>query len=101
VVDAMKIIAELAFEARECLVRGDWATLGHLMNRNFDIRRGIYRLNPKHIRMVELAREIGASSKFAGSGGSIIGIYKDEEMFERLKKAFEAESCSVIKPVIQ
>ncbi len=50
--------------------------------------------------MVELAREIGASAKFAGSGGSIIGTYKDDAMFERLKKAFEAERCAVIKPII-
>ncbi|MGH9844292.1 MAG: mevalonate kinase family protein [Blastocatellia bacterium] len=100
VVNAMKTFAELAREARTCLLERDHARLGELMNRNFDTRRTIYNLNPKHIRMVELARGIGASSKFAGSGGSIIGIYKDEAMFERLKAAFEAESCAVIKPII-
>ena len=67
----------------------------------FDTRRTIYNLNPKHIRMVELARELGASAKFAGSGGSIIGIYRDEAMFARLKQAFEAEKCAVIKPIVE
>ncbi len=100
VVDAMKTFAELAAASRECLINGDWTTLKQLMNRNFDTRRTIYQLNPKHIRMVELAREFGASSKFAGSGGSVIGIYEGEEMFEQLRKAYEAESCAVIKPVI-
>ena len=51
--------------------------------------------------MIELAREIGASAKFAGSGGSIIGTYKDEAMFARLKEAFEAENCAIIKPVVE
>jgi glucuronokinase len=51
--------------------------------------------------MVELAREIGASAKFAGSGGSIVGTYEDEAMFARLKQAFEAENCAVIKPIVE
>ena len=97
----MKTFAALAGQARGCLLDGDAETLAQLMNRNFDTRRGIYNLNPKHIRMIELAREIGASSQFAGSGGSVIGTYKDEAMFERLKQAFEAESCAVIKPIIE
>ncbi len=101
VIDAMETIADLALQARECLLARNYETLSNLMNKNFDTRRGIYNLNPKHIRMVELAREIGASAKFAGSGGSVIGIYQDEAMFERLKRAFEAEDCAVIKPIIE
>jgi glucuronokinase len=100
VIDAMNTIADLARQARECLLQQDFNTLAQLMNKNFDARRSIYNLNPKHIRMVELAREIGASAKFAGSGGSVIGTYEDEAMFERLKKAFAAENCAVIRPVI-
>ena len=101
VIEAMNTIAGLAVEARQSLLARDYGTLARLMDRNFDTRRTIYNLNPRHIRMVELAREIGASAKFAGSGGSIIGAYKDEAMFARLKKAFEAESCAVIKPIVE
>jgi glucuronokinase len=100
VVRAMHTFAELARQGRECLLAGDHETLAQLMNQNFDTRRTIYNLNPKHIRMVELARELGASAKFAGSGGSIIGTYKDEAMLRRLKQAFEAEQCAVIKPQV-
>jgi galactokinase/mevalonate kinase-like predicted kinase len=99
VIDAMNTIADLARQARECL--GDYHALAALINKNFDTRRSIYNLNSKHIRMVELAREIGASAKFAGSGGSIIGTYRDEEMFERLKQAFESEGCAVIIPIME
>ncbi len=100
VVNAMRDFADLAWRARTCLLEGDHSGLAELMNRNFDIRRSIYHLNPRHVRMIEIAREVGASAKFAGSGGSIIGTYTDEEMFNRLKVAFDAESCAVIKPVI-
>lgn len=100
VVNAMRDFADLAWRARTCLLEGDHSGLAELMNRNFDIRRSIYHLNPRHVRMIEIAREVGASAKFAGSGGSIIGTYTDEEMFSRLKVAFDAESCAVIKPVI-
>ncbi len=100
VIDAMNTIADLALQSRQCLQSRDYETLAQLMNRNFDTRRGIYSLNPRHIRMVEVAREIGASAKFAGSGGSIIGVYKNEAMFAQLKQAFEAENCAVIKPII-
>jgi len=101
VIDAIATIADLARQARECLLRGDHETVAQLMNKNFDLRRTIYNLNPKHIRMVELARELGASAKFAGSGGSVIGTYRDEAMFEQLKRTFEAEDCAVIKPIIE
>ncbi|MFZ4984359.1 MAG: mevalonate kinase family protein [Blastocatellia bacterium] len=101
VVDAMELIASLAAQARSALLAGDHAELARLMNLNFDTRRTIYNLNPKHIRMIELARRFGASAKFAGSGGSIIGSYRDEEMYHRLKQAFEAENCAVIKPIIE
>jgi glucuronokinase len=101
VIEAMNTIADLACQARECLIKRDYETLAQLMNRNFDTRRSIYQLNPKHIRMVELAREIGASAKFAGSGGSVIGTYRDDSMFRQLKEAFKGESCEVIKPIIE
>jgi glucuronokinase len=101
VLEAMRRFAELAQEAREALLTGDHLRLGRLIDLNFETRRTIYQLNPKHIRMVELARSCGASAKFAGSGGSIIGTYQDEAMLARLRGAFEGERCTVIRPIIE
>ncbi|MBX3276426.1 MAG: GHMP kinase [Acidobacteria bacterium] len=100
VIDAISRIAEIAREAREALLKGDHAELARLMNENFDRRRSIYDLNLKHICMVELARKIGASAKFAGSGGSVIGTYEDEAMYTRLKEAFHKEGCAILKPIV-
>ena len=34
--------------------------------------------------MIETARDCGASAKFAGSGGAIIGTCQNEDVFEQL-----------------
>jgi glucuronokinase len=51
--------------------------------------------------MVEVARQAGASANFAGSGGAVVGLYKDEAAFQALEKALGAIGCRVVKPVIQ
>ena len=50
--------------------------------------------------MVETARRCGASAKFTGSGGAIIGTYQDEEMFNKMKQEFAKSSVELIKPRI-
>jgi glucuronokinase len=50
--------------------------------------------------MVEAARDCGASAKFTGSGGAIVGTYEDDAMFEKLKSALEPMQVMVIKPQI-
>jgi len=101
VIHAMSTIAGYAAQARDCLLRRDYDALADLMNKNFDMRRRIYNLSPRNIRMIELARSLGASSNFAGSGGAIIGTYKDEAMYERLRQAFRQEQCDIFKPTIE
>ncbi len=100
VVDAMKQFANLAAQAREALLVRDHERLARLMNENFDTRRSIYQLPAAQVRMVEVARGVGASAKFAGSGGAIIGAYHDEAMFRQLHSALGAIGCRVIKPVL-
>ena len=44
---------------------------------NFDTRRSLWgdgALGKDNIRMVEIARETGASGKFPGSGGAVVGV---------------------------
>jgi glucuronokinase len=101
VVEAMKRFAGLAEEAREALRAGDAAKLSSLMNTNFDTRRSIYQLPHGQVEMVECARRVGASAKFAGSGGAIVGVYKDETMFQELEQALGELHCNVIKPKIE
>jgi glucuronokinase len=101
VLAAMKFWANLTDQVRDCLLRREWDKLGPLLNSNFDMRRKIYRISPGNIRMVETARAVGASAKFPGSGGAIVGTYTDEAMYGRLVAALEAIQVKVIKPEIK
>jgi glucuronokinase len=100
VVHAMQEFARLAQEARHVLVHGQPERLGRLINQNFDLRRSICRLPREHVQMIETARGVGASAKFAGSGGAIIGTYDDEAMFVQLVQELGRIGCRVIKPDI-
>jgi glucuronokinase len=100
VVTAMRRCGELAALARQAIVERDAERLGQLMNENFEMRRGIYNLPPWQVEMVEVARRCGASAQFAGSGGTIIGTYRDAAMFEELRRKLGALECRVIVPKI-
>ncbi len=99
VVDAMREFADLTRQARKALLAGEPEKLGPLLDRNFNLRRSICRLPKEHILMVETARSCGASAKFAGSGGAIIGTYADDDAFEKLRAAMQKIGCETIKPL--
>jgi len=100
VIDAMAEWATLAQQARDLLSQGKGQDLGPLLNRNFDLRKSIYRLSQGNLDMIEAARSAGASAKFTGSGGAIVGIYDGEEMFERLITTLTPLGIKVLKPII-
>jgi glucuronokinase len=100
VMDAMRFWADLTDQVRDCLERGDPDAVGSLLNANFDKRREIYRLSDRNIQMVETARSTGASAKFAGSGGAIVGTYEDDAMYRRLEDAFAPLNIRILKPTL-
>ncbi len=100
ILSAMEKFAALAEDARTALLAHDTTRLAQLINENFDTRRSIYQLPAAQIQIVECARSVGASAKFAGSGGAVIGTYRDEAMLEALRQALASIGCLVIKPVV-
>jgi len=100
VLRAMERWAEITDEFRLAMASKDYDTMHRLMNENFDLRRKIIQITPGNIQMVELARSTGASAKFTGSGGAIIGTYRNEGMFDNLKSLMDKYEIEVIKPDI-
>ena len=100
VVDAMKRWAEITEEFKSALEKYDCETMHQLINENFDLRRALIPIGKGNIEMVELARSLGASAKFTGSGGAIIGTYKDEIMYSKLKDLLNSNEIELIKPNI-
>jgi glucuronokinase len=100
VVSAMQKYRQITDEARAAILAGDWDTLGRLMDYNFDLRRTIMNIAPENLNMVETARKAGASAKFAGSGGAIVGLYRDGRHYQQLSDALASIRCTVIRPII-
>jgi glucuronokinase len=100
VLEAMRVFAELTEQAKAALAAGDAERLHEIINRNFDTRAGICPIAARHREMIETARSVGASAKFAGSGGAIVGTCRDDAMFQELKRKLTPLRCEVIQPVI-
>ncbi|HSB18255.1 MAG TPA: hypothetical protein VLE22_27635 [Bryobacteraceae bacterium] len=98
VVEAMRAWASYAQEGREALLRRDGDTLAGLIDANFDLRARLYDISDGNLRMIRVAREVGATSNFAGSGGAIVGTYRDERMYKSLVGAMKEIGVAVIKP---
>lgn len=90
-------LTDLGYKA---LKSNDLEELSKLINKNFDIRNSVMNLSSKNLQMVELARSAGASAKFSGSGGAIVGTYSDEAMFNSLKNKLQKHKITIIKPRI-
>lgn len=100
VVDAMRRWAGMTDEVRDLLVKGEAGRIGPILDASFDLRRTIYNISAANIQMVETARSIGASAKFTGSGGAIVGTYADETVYRALAQRLGAISVKVLKPEI-
>lgn len=100
VVSAMYHWAGLAERVKQLLLAGRGREIGPLLNENFDLRRRLYKISQGNIDMVEAARECGASAKFTGSGGAIVGTYEDDGMFKKLAETLEPMGVAVIRPRI-
>ena len=97
---AMSEFADIAQKGRDALVAGHVEELPALIDANFDLRDSIFNVSEENRRMVKVARSTGASAKFAGSGGAIVGTYEDEGQFLRLAEALGGIGCRTLKPVI-
>lgn len=100
VVEAMHTWAGYAEQGRRALLERDYAALDRLIDANFDLRATIYQISPGNMEMVRTARATGATAKFAGSGGAIVGTYRDQAMYRTLVEQLHRIGVAVIKPKI-
>jgi glucuronokinase len=98
--DTLADIASVAEQGKEAILAQDYKTLNLLMNKNFDLRCKIMDISQSNMELVNTARDCGASAKFSGSGGAIIGMYTDDEMLQRLIINLRKINARLIKPII-
>jgi glucuronokinase len=90
---AMRSFADFTDAFRDALARGDAAAASEAMRANFALRRQLYGdacVGAANLQMVAIAESFGCAAKFAGSGGTIVGICKQEQ-YSEMQRAFEAE----------
>ena len=91
---------ELTDSVKAALENHKDESIAPLLNENFDIRRTVQNISEGNLEMVTTARSVGASAKFTGSGGAVIGTFKNKVMFDNLQKALSAIDVEVIIPRI-
>ncbi|XP_022740601.1 glucuronokinase 1-like [Durio zibethinus] len=80
IITSMAEVANIAAEGWTVILEKNYQKLAELMNRNFDLRRRMFGdecLGALNIEMVEVARRVGAASKFTGSGGAVVAFCPD------------------------
>lgn len=100
VLDAISRWASLTDEVKSKLLDGRGREIGPDLDKNFNLRSKLCRISQGNKRMVEAARSVGASAKFTGSGGAIIGTYENDEMYARLEAKMKELKIEVFKPEI-
>ena len=71
-----------------------------LMDLNFDVRSKVVAISKGNKALIDAARGVGASAKFTGSGGAIIGTFTDQVMFHEIEKAMAKVGAVAIIPNI-
>ena len=100
VIETLHRIAALAEEGKRVIEAKNTKRLHELIDLNFDLRCKVMNINESNRQLVHTARRCGASAKFTGSGGSIIGVYDDDKVLNRLVVELKKINARVIKPYI-
>ena len=100
--DAMKEWAHLTEMTRDAIRNKEYDKIPGYLDRNFDLRCEVCSssISEKNRQMVTEARRCGASAKFTGSGGAIIGTCRDDAMFRKLREHLRQFHIEIIKPDI-
>lgn len=97
---AMQTLRTLVDRGTVCLENGDLAGFARLVDENFDIRASIFPIRDRDRELIALGRAAGAATKFAGSGGAVVGVLPDPGSFERVRDAYGEAGYPALRPVV-
>jgi len=100
VIAAIAELRDLTDAGKAALLCGDFKALGKIVDANYAIRQKIMNVAPENHRMVEVARSVGSSSHFCGSGGAVCGLFEGGDQYQKLVDAMAEINCTVIRPVV-
>ena len=100
VVEGYLEIARMAREGKKAILRGDWLTVGKLMNDNHAIQRDLGGSGESNEALIKAALDagaLGAKLAGAGKGGTIIALCDEAD---RVKAAIDAAGADRVWPLI-
>ena len=97
VVEAMRALGALARDARLALERGDHDVFAGAVDAGYDLRAGIFELDPRHTAMIDAARRAGLSATYTGSGGAIVGLPGDPAALDELGARLAGRGVRVVR----
>ncbi|XP_043717342.1 glucuronokinase 1-like [Telopea speciosissima] len=103
IISSMREVANIALQGFTALIEKDYTRLAELINQNFDFRRQMFgddALGSMNIEMVEVARSVGAASKFTGSGGAVIAFCPDGPSQVKLLEDACQKAGFVVQPAV-
>jgi glucuronokinase len=100
IVAAMNTWASYAEQGRRALLDRDYETLDRLIDANFDLRAKLYHISEGNMEMIRAARQAGATANFAGSGGAIVGTFKDPRTYHDLQAGLQKIGVAVLIPSV-
>lgn len=100
VLEAIEKWKNLTLLFRDAHEADDVDAMFDCIDTNFDIRNMLTDLHPRQVDLVKLARKSGACAKFCGSGGAIIGMYRDSKMLDQLRKDLSSQGVNIVLPNI-
>jgi glucuronokinase len=89
-------LAALAFSARDALLGRDDDLFASAVDRTFDLRARMMRLDPSHVAMIDCAHGAGAAANYTGSGGAIVAVCVDEDHRHAVVDALLMHGCDVL-----
>ncbi len=100
VLEAIEKWKSLTLLFLDALEADDLDAMFDCIDTNFDTRNLLTELKPEQVELVMLARKSGACAKFCGSGGAIIGMYRDSRMLKQLESDLKKAGVNILLPNI-
>ncbi|MEM9612402.1 MAG: GHMP kinase [Actinomycetota bacterium] len=94
--DVLRELAGLVVEGRAALRWGDGDRFAELIGRNMALRLSLGPVPDSHLQLAETAGLTGATATFTGSGGAVVGAYRDDEQLEELRDLYADIGADVI-----
>ena len=94
----MEQLAQNADAGRDALLAGDHEAFRGCVDRNFDLRAGVFPIAPADRELVELGRAAGAACKLPGSGGCVLMACRDEAHLAEVERACRDAGRETLRP---